>query len=66
MHVKCASFAVACGYMHFFLIVWFIVINDYFLYKKGQYCVYFIQLLSSWPNLCSNMDDIVVQAGSWF
>ena len=47
MHVKCASFAAACGYMHFFLIVWFIVINDYFYIKKKlQYCVYFIELFA--------------------
>ena len=33
MRVNCASFVAECGYMHFFLIMWFIVINDYF-YKQ--------------------------------
>ena len=46
MRVKCASFAAVCEYMHFFLIVWFIVINDYFYIKKRQYSVYFIQLFA--------------------
>ena len=40
MHVKCASFAAACGDMHFFLIVWFIVINDYFYIKKSDNIVF--------------------------
>ena len=42
MHVKCASFAAACGYMQFFLIVWFIVIYDYFYIKKVTIIIVFI------------------------